>query len=324
MTLNALRRVAGTLIALSVIGLSAFAQSDNSSISGFVKDPSGSAVPNAKVVVRNEATSFERQITSNETGFYTATNIAPGYYTVTIEATGFKKFTKTRNKLEAALPLQVSAELQVGALTETVNVEATVAQLNTESSTVGKTVEQQQIQNLSLNGRNPLFLAMLKPGVRRGSALTGFSYSLDSGGFTINGGRSQDSVITFDGAIGIRTRANGTSVGVADADTVQEVQVLTANYSAEYGRSGTGQIRMVTRSGSRDFHGSFYEFLRNNALDANSWGRNRNPATNFTAPLKFNQFGFNVSGPVTIPKVFNKNREKLFFPVRAGVCPPPL
>jgi hypothetical protein len=301
------------LLALFVAMFGIYAQSDQSAISGYVKDSSGSNVPNAKVTVRSEATSFERQIKTNETGFYTATNLPPGYYTVVVEAPGFKTTSKTGNKLEAATPLQVSIELSIGQLTETVRVEANIAQLNTETSTVGKTVEQQQIQNLALNGRNPLFLAMLKPGVRRGSAMTGFSFGLDSGGFTINGGRSQDSSITFDGAIGIRTRANGTSVGTADADTIQEVQVLTANYAAEYGRSGTGQIRMVTRSGGRDFHGSFYEYFRNDKLDANSWSRNLTASSAFRPPLRYNQFGFNISGPVTIPGVFNKDRQKLFF-----------
>jgi hypothetical protein len=296
------------LCALGLLG-----QSDNSSISGVVKDPSGAVVSNAKVSLRNEDTSFERQTTTNDTGFYTVTNIPPGYYTVTVEAAGFKKSGRTRNKLDAGLPLAVNIELSVGQLTEVVNVEANIAQINTESSAVGKTVEQQQIQNLALNGRNPLFLAMLKPGVRRGSPMTGFSFGLDSGGFTINGGRSQDSLITFDGAVGVRTRANGTSVGTADADTVQEVQVLTANYAAEYGRSGTGQIRIVTRSGGKDFHGSLYEYLRNDKLDANSWSRNLQESSAFRPPLRFNQFGFNVSGPVTIPGKFNKNREKLFF-----------
>ncbi len=299
----------GALLLLCALGL--LGQSDNASISGVVKDPSGAVVSNAKVSLRNEDTSFERQTTTNDTGFYTVTNIPPGYYTVTVEATGFKKSSRSRNKLDAGLPLAVNLELSVGQMTESVTVEANIAQLNTESAAVGKTVEQQQIQNLALNGRNPLFLAMLKPGVRRGSPMTGFSYGLDSGGFTINGGRSQDSLITFDGAVGVRTRANGTSVGTADADTVQEVQVLTANYSAEYGRSGTGQIRIVTRSGGKDFHGSFYEYLRNNALDANSW--NNNVIGNARPALRFNQFGFNVSGPVTIPGKFNKNREKLFF-----------
>jgi hypothetical protein len=277
-----------------------------------VKDPTGAAIANAKVKVRNEGTGFERQTNSNQSGFYTVTNLAPGYYTIEVEVPGFKTFTTTRNKLEAAMPLAVNAALQVGQVNESVTVEASVAVLSTESATVGKTVEQMQIQKLTLNGRNPLFLALLKPGVR-GGALSGFSFGLTSGGFTINGGRSQDSLSTFDGAVGIRTRANGISIGTADLDTVQEVQILTANYSAEYGRSASGQIRIVTRSGSKDFHGAAYEYFRNSALDANSWARNRNVATNFPAPFRFNQFGYNLSGPVMIPKVFNKNREKLFF-----------
>jgi hypothetical protein len=312
--MNRTTRIAATLLAMMcLLAISAFAQSDNASISGIVKDPSGAVVAGASVTVTNEGTGFERKTTTNESGFYTITNIQPGFYNVTVEAPGFKKFETTRNRLEAAIPRQVNVDLTVGQVSESVTVEANAAQLNTESATVGKTVEQQQIQNLALNGRNPLFLAVLKPGVRRGSPMNGFSYGLDSGGLTINGGRSQDSLITFDGAVGIRTRANGTSIGTADADTVQEVQVLTANYSAEYGRSSAGQIRMVTRSGGKDFHGSFYEYFRNNNLDANSWNRNRRAATNFVAPLKFNQFGYNVSGPVTIPGVFNESREKVFF-----------
>jgi hypothetical protein len=313
MMLQALRRATYAFSLLILIAACAFAQSDNSSISGIVKDPTGAVVANAKVLVKNEGTAFERTATTNESGFYTVTNIQPGFYEVVVEAPGFKKFSKTRNKLEAALPMQVNVDLTVGQISESVTVEANAAQLNTESAAVGKTVDQTQIQNLALNGRNPLFLAVLKPGVRRGSPMNGFSYGLDSGGLTINGGRSQDSLITFDGAVGIRTRANGTSIGTADLDTVQEVQVLTANYSAEYGRSSAGQIRMVTKSGTKQFHGTAYEYFRNNNLDANSWNRNRRASTNFVAPLKFNQFGFNVNGPVFIPKVFNENREKLFF-----------
>ncbi len=313
MLLPALRRATVNALAVLTFALAAFAQSDNATISGIVKDPSGAAVTNAKVSLRNENTAFERQATTNNDGFYTVTNIAPGYYTVTVEATGFKKTSTTRNKLDAGVPIAVNIDLSLGQLSDTVTVEASAAQVNTESATVGKTVEQAQIQNLTLNGRNPLFAALLRPGVRGGGPLSGFSFGLSSGGFTINGGRSQDSLITVDGAVAIRTRANGTSIGTADADTVQEVQILAANYSAEYGRSGNGQIRMVTRSGQKDFHGTGYEFFRNSQLDANSWTRNRSPLTNFTAPFRYNQFGYNLSGPVMIPKIFNKEREKLFF-----------
>ncbi|GIU75410.1 MAG: hypothetical protein KatS3mg004_2497 [Bryobacteraceae bacterium] len=311
--IETLRRVTAVAAVLLLSGALALAQSDNASISGIVRDPSGAVVANAKVIVKNEATGFERVATTNESGLYNVPNLPPGYYEVRVEAPGFKTFVKTRNKLDAAVPIQVNADLQVGQLTESITVEANAAILNTESATVGKTVEQTQIQNLALNGRNPLFLAMLKPGVRRGSPMNNLSFAMDSGGFTINGSRSQDSVITFDGAVAIRTRANGTSIGSVDLDAIQEVQVLTATYSAEYGRSGGGQIRMVTKSGGKEFHGTFYEYFRNNNLDANSWARNRNPATAFTPPLKYNQFGYNFNGPVMIPKVFNTEREKLFF-----------
>ena len=309
---SVLSRVGLMALAMLLATSHGFAQSDNSTISGVVKDSSGAVVANAKVNVRNDGTSFDRDVTTNGSGFYTVTNIAPGYYTVTVEAPGFKKASVSRNKLDAGIPIAVNLELAVGQVTDTVTVEASVAQINTESATVGKTVEQRQIQGLALNGRNPIQLALLKPGVR-GGALGNLNFGLSSGGFTINGGRSNDSLITFDGAVGIRTRANGTSIGSADVDTVQEVQILTANYTAEYGRSGNGQIRMVTRSGGREFHGAFYEYLRNNAMDANSWIRNQNTASNFTAPLKYNQFGYNISGPVFIPKVFNRQKEKLFF-----------
>ncbi len=131
------------------------------------------------------------------------------------------------------------------------------------------------------------------------------NFGLTSGGFNINGGRSQDNLITYDGAVGIRTRSNGTSIGTADVDAVQEVQILTANYGAEYGRSGGGQIRIVTKSGTQDFHGTFYEFLRNSALDANSWSRNRtigNTAVSSKPEAqRYNQFGYSLSGPIPIP-----------------------
>ncbi|MBK7927027.1 MAG: carboxypeptidase regulatory-like domain-containing protein [Bryobacterales bacterium] len=296
------------LASLAVLGL--FAQSDNSYVTGTVKDPTGAIVSGAKVTIKNEDTGFAREVNTNESGLYIATNLPPGYYTVTVEAQGFKKYEKTRNKMDAGIPINVSVELSVGAVTESVNVEASVATLQTESGAVGKTVERQQIQNLSLNGRNPLFLAQLKAGVR-GGALNGFSFGLTNAGLSINGGRAQDSVITFDGAVGTRTRANGTSIGTADVETVQEVQVLTANYGAEYGRSNNGQVRMVTRSGGRDFHFAAYDYFRNDALDANSWANNRN--RNPKQTRRFNQFGYVIDGPVTIPGKFNTNRDKLFF-----------
>jgi hypothetical protein len=289
----------------------AFGQSDLANVSGVVTDPSGSAVPNAKVQLKSQATGQTREANTNESGVYSIPSVPPGMYTLTVEGSGFKKYESKDNKVDPSLPANISAQLTVGQLTETVEVTATASQLQTESGALGKIVEGKQIQDLQLNGRNPIFLALLKPGVRGGS-LAGFSFDLTTGGLNINGSRTQDNLITYDGAVAVRTRSNGTSIGTADLDQTAEVQVLTASYGAEFGRSSGGQIRVVTKSGTRDFHGSAYEYFRNDALDANSWGRNRVASTNFVAPFKFNQFGYNLSGPVIFPG-FNKDRSKVFF-----------
>jgi hypothetical protein len=289
-----------------------FGQSDTASLSGSVQDPSQAIVANAHVTVRNEATGLTRTAETNEQGRYTVTSLPPGFYTVSVETAGFKKYVRTQNKLDPNVAATVNVTLEVGAVAETVEVVAAATAIQSETATLGKLVDNFQVRNMQLNGRNPLFLALLKPGVRGGS-LAGFNFGLSSGGFAINGSRSQDNLITFDGAVAVRTRSNGTSIGVADVDTVQEIQILSANYNAEYGRAAGGQIRIVTKSGSRDFHGDFYEYFRNSELDANSWTRNRAASTNFVAPFRFNQFGYNVNGPVYIPGKWNTDKNKVFF-----------
>lgn len=286
-----------------------YSQTDTASISGYVRDASSAVVPNATVIVRNEATGIERRTTTNSNGYYVVPNLPPATYSVIATAEGFKRYEKTGIVLTAAISVSADIDLQVGQTSEVVEVVANIASVQTETATVGKTVTSKQITELQLNGRNPIFLALLKPGVAGGS-LAGFNRGLTSGSFNINGSRSQDNLITFDGAVAIRTRSNGTSIGVADLDSTQEVQILTANYNAEYGRAAGGQIRIITKSGGSQFHGAAYEYLRNDILDANSWTRNRSGLDR--APFRYNQFGFNFSGPVILPG-FNKDRNKLFF-----------
>ena len=316
-TSKALSRVCSIWVALClsflfclVLQTTAFAQSDNAQISGFIKDPTGAAVPGASIVIKNEVSNYERTAKTNDTGYYIITALPPGSYTVTVEAGGFKKFQQTKKKLDPSIAATVDAELTLGEVTETIEVVASVSSVQSETATVGKLIESSQIALMQLNGRNPVLLAGLKPGVRRGNSLSGLNFGLTSGGFNINGGRSQDNLITYDGAVGIRTRSNGTSIGTADVDAVQEVQILTANYGAEYGRSAGGQIRIVTKSGTQDFHGTAYEFLRNSALDANSWSRNRtigNTAVSSKPEAqRYNQFGYSASGPIPIPNYKNK------------------
>ncbi len=205
-------RIAIGVATVCLLVTTAFAQSDSSQISGFVKDPSGSIVPNVTVTVTNEATNQERKVQTNESGYYVATNIRPGFYTISAEATGFKKFVKTGNKLDASLPLTVDVTLDVGAVTETVEVVASTATVQSDTATVGRLVERSQIENMMLNGRNPMWLAQLKAGVRSGQSLARFNYDLNND-LQINGGRTQDFAMSFDGAVAIRTRANGTRSG---------------------------------------------------------------------------------------------------------------
>ncbi|MBA3439517.1 MAG: carboxypeptidase regulatory-like domain-containing protein, partial [Pyrinomonadaceae bacterium] len=315
-----------TLALCLVAATSGFAQSDSTQLTGYVKDTAGAAIAGAKVVAKNESNNLERTATANEEGYYVISNVSPGTYTVTAEQTNFKRFETTGKKVDPGIAATLDATLEPGQVSETVSVVASTSSVQTETATVGKLIEAKQIQYMQLNGRNPLFLALLKPGVS-GGALGGFSFGLTTGGLNINGSRTQDNLITFDGAVAVRTRSNGTSIGAADVDATQEVQILTANYNAEYGRSAGGQIRIVTKSGQSDFHGTFYEFIRNSAFDANSWNRNRSgssqlrPCDQFKSdahcrpePFRYNQFGYMVSGPVLIPFTsFNKDRSKLFW-----------
>src|SRR4051794_6204559 len=300
--------------ALCVCGLRA--QFDTGQISGFVKDSSDAVLAGANVTVIHEGTREERKTTTNQNGYYVIASLPVGTYTVSAEATGFKKFIQTGIVLNSAARLSVDAVMTVGALSESVEVKASTSQVQTETATVGRVVETKQIQDLTLNGRNPIYLALLKPGVTGGSIGTFDPDSVSNGGFNINGGRNDEYVVMVDGAVATRTRSSGSMLGAQDVDTVQEVQILTANYNAEYGRASGGQIRFITKSGTRDFHGDLVENFRNSALDANSWTRNHSSLPSQylgAAPFRFNQFGFDIGGPVFVPKHFNRERNKLFF-----------
>lgn len=296
---------------LSVI---AMAQSDVGTIGGFVRDPSSAVVPKAKVVIKNEGTGEERTATTNDSGYYTATNLPPGFYAVSVEATGFKKFESTHNKLDPNSALSLDAGLTVGSATETVEVSATAAVLQTDSSAVSDEVTGQQVNMQELNGRNPLYMAQLIPGMRSGSTMGDFNFAVGAGvPFNVNGARTPDTLVTVDGAPNVRTRANGATISVGDVDATEEVQVLTADYAPEYGRAAGGQIRIISKSGTTNFHGSLYEYLRNSDMNANTWSRNLSTVTNFTQPVVYNNFGGTVGGPVWAPGMNDKYRQKFFF-----------
>ena len=280
----------------------ALAQTDVGSLGGFVRDPSGGVIPKSKVVIRNEATHEEHVTYTNDSGYYTVTNLPPSLYTVTVESAGFKKFESTHNKLDPSTALSLDATLTVGAATEVVEVSSTAAVLQTDSSAVQDEISGAQVSMQELNGRNPIYIAQLIPGMISGSTMGDFNFTTGAGNpFYVNGARQQDTLVTIDGAPALRTRANGAVIGVGNVDAMDEVQVLTADYQAEYGRAAGGQIRMISKSGSTDFHGSLYEYLRNSAMNANTWTRNQSTLTNFTQPLVYNNPGGSVGGPVWDP-----------------------
>src|SRR4051794_32820584 len=200
--------------------------------------------------------------------------------------------------------------MKAGETSTSVTVTASANSVQTESGSVGQLITQEQVKNIQLNGRNPLYLAQMEPGVVRNNSMAALGFGLDNP-LNVNGARSQESMQTFDGAPMVRTRSNGTSTGVADVDSTSQVQVLTTSYPAEYGRTSGGLIRLVPKSGSSDFHGSAFEYFRNTALNANTWARNNTGLKR--QGFHYNQFGWNLNGPVYIPGHFNQNRTKLFF-----------
>jgi len=288
-----------------------FAQSDLGRISGFVKDSSGATIANAKVAVQNKS-GIERQTTTNESGYYIITNIPPGLYTMVAEAAGFQKYETRDNKLDPSADLVIDATLTVGSTSQTIEVSASTVQLQTESATVQKLVTREQIDALELNGRNPIYMASLVPGTRGGS-LASLNFNFTQGPSNFNGSRNPENLITYDGAPATRTRSNGTSLGAADVDSTQEIQILTADYAPEYGRTSGGQIRIITKSGTSDFHGSAYDYIRNTAFNANTWTRNHTPGQNFAPPFHYNQFGYNIGGPLYIPGKFNTGKNRIFW-----------
>jgi hypothetical protein len=314
-----LRRLAfGLFCAVWIIVMfptAGFGQSDKSTIGGFVTDQSGAVVPSAKIVLTNEATRESYPATTDLQGHYTVTNLSAGEYTLTAEAKGFKKYVSSHNTLAANTTLSLNAPLTVGAATEQVTVTATAQTLQTQSAAVQAEITGKQVSDQELNGRNPLYMGSLVPGMRTGSTLGDFNFAVGGGNpFQVNGARTQDTMVYFDGAPAVRTRGNGAIIGVASVDATQEMQVITSDYQAEYGDAAGGEIRMVTKSGTRNFHGSAYEYLRNSAMNANTWVRNQSPSTRFASPYRYNNFGFTFDGPIWIPKTgMNRFRDKFFF-----------
>jgi hypothetical protein len=279
---------------------------DRAQLSGRVKDAQGGAVPGVTVTATDQQTKTAAVAITDGTGFFTFPNLRAGRYDVSAELQGFKKSVRSDIQLDAAGSLALDFALETGAVTEQVTVTAESPVLQTDTS-LRKTIESRDIEQLSFSGRNPIGVVGLKAGVVGGS-FNNYNFSdLGNGGFSINGSRTDENNITVDGATAIRTRSNGAIVGIQNVDAIQEVQVLTGDYMPEYGRVSGGQVRMVTKSGGNRFSGSGSFFYRDDKLQANTWSRNKSPLASDNqgaAPFDYKQYAYSLGGPLMKDKLY--------------------
>ncbi|MCL4784289.1 MAG: carboxypeptidase regulatory-like domain-containing protein [Bryobacterales bacterium] len=296
-------------LALLLVAAAMLSSQTTGSIEGTVSDASQAAVPGAKVRIVNQATQIAGDFSTNETGYYLAQNLPVGTYDVEITSGGFRAFTVKGVKLDATARVRVDGTLQLGQVQETVTVEASRARVETTSGTVSTTITRAQVDTAVLNGRNYSRLAMLVPGAVYHSGtdeLSGAGLSAPGSVVSINGVNNKSSGWFVDGAYNMNVGNGEANPHIPVLDSIEEVQVQTANYSARYGSTGGAVINAVTRSGTRDLHFSAYEYFRNDKLDARNFFSPTRP------PLRQNQFGFTVGGPVVLPG-YSRERSKTFF-----------
>lgn len=288
-------------------------------ITGEVKDSSGASVDGTTVRVRNVATNGVRVAITNEAGAYTIPALVPGMYEVKAEKPGFKVAARSNIELQVQQTARVDFALEVGQVSESVEVTSALPLLTTENATVGTVIEQRRITDLPLNGRSFLSLVALSPNVTFGFNQVGQSSGRQGGsrnGVTISmsGGRSAWSNYTLDGIANTDVNFNF-YIMLPSVEALQEFKVQTGIYPAEFGRDA-GQVNVSTKGGTNQYHGAAFEFLRNDRLDARPYFFKDPESPTQTAPVKApyrqNQYGFTLSGPVQIPKVLN-GKDRLFF-----------
>lgn len=292
--------VCAVLFLLICTSTGVIAQTVVGRISGTIRDATGAVVPSATVTATNTATNSARTATTDDSGFYTVTNLPAGTYTVAAEQKGFKKVLQRDNVLASDARLTVDMILEPGALSETVEVSASEGEtVNTTSGEVARVVDRRQVQNLALNGRNYMQLVTLIPGAAiLDEDQLALTTSLSISQAAISGNRPNYNSLSVDGGFNMDSGSNNSQINNVGIDFIQEVKIQTSNFSAEYGRNAGAAINVVTRGGGNSYHGSLFEFLRNDKLDA------RNFFSPVKAKLRFNNFGWNFNGPIKKDKLF--------------------
>ncbi len=303
--------VLAAIVSILLANVQVYAQVSGATLSGTVTDPSGGVIPNATLSIKNVATGIERQTTADASGVYTAPNLLPGTYEVTVTAAGFATSVQSGITLTVGAQQLLNFSMKVGDSSQKVEVTGEALSVQLASSEISGVVTDRTVQELPLNGRDWTSLATLQPGVdslgtdqantgTKDRARRGYGVEM-----TISGSRPSQNNYRIDG-INVNDYANGGPGSVEGAtlgvDAIQEFSVLTSNYSAEYGRTSGGVINAITKSGTNNYHGSAYEFLRNGALDAANFFDN---ATGSPKPhFERNQFGGGVGGPIAKDNTF--------------------
>ena len=305
--------VAGAAVMLAMGSGNAVAQSTRGSLAGTVRDGQGAAVPGATVELTSPRRNDTQVTTANEAGDFVFLNLLPDTYNLKVTMDSFKTVEQSNVVLNAADRLSVGVvTLELGAVSETVNVTTRVVEVQSRDATRNFSVDSAAIENLAVNGRDPLLLARLAPGIADASAGIGMN---------VNGARDNTTNYTVDGVSNLDTGNNGV-LGSINLDAVEEFKILTNAYSAEYGRSSGAQLSLVTKSGGRDYRGSAYGYRRQESFNANSFINNRergraletdpNSKVGLKAINRQTDLGFTVGGPVPLGG-YNKDKNRLFF-----------
>jgi hypothetical protein len=293
------------------LAFSFHASAQQATIVGTVYDPAGAVVPNAKITATDVATGDHFDTTSNSSGQYVLPSLNNSTYTVTAEAAGFKTFEAKSIVISVGARARVDITLTIGQTNQTVNVEATAVQVQSDSGEISYVVNTNQVLNIATNGRNMVSLAELMPGVSSDiNDFNGVTPNASSFALSFNGQRIGHNVWLVDGGEDYDRGSGGKFSIMPSQDAVSEFRALTSNYSAEYGMGSGGTLSLQFKSGTRDLHGTLWEFFRNDYLDANNFFSNS--AGQRPPELRLNVFGFNIGGPVVFPH-YNHDRNKTFF-----------
>ena len=290
-------------------GTSLHAQTTSAVVSGVVQDSQGGVLPGATVTLTSRTQGSVQTTPTDDQGRFVFAIVRPDRYTLQASMQGFKMYEQTNVVVSANDRFSAGVlTLEVGEMSESISVSGRVSELQVESGERSFALESETITNIANNGRSLFGFTQLVPGI---SPNNGAENSGDAGSFNVNGQRATQNNVTIDGVANIDTGNNGGNMATTNLDAVAEFKVLTNSYQAEYGRAVGGQIQVVTKSGTQEFHGSGYWYGRRSSWDANSWTNNRAGAE--PAESSRNDYGYTIGGPIFIPGVFNKDKQKLFF-----------